>query len=42
MIKAMGSIAVACGVYFVIGAAMTAGCILGAAAAEKIVERIEG
>lgn len=41
MIKTMGTVVAACGVYFVIGAAMTAGCILGAAAAEKIVERFE-
>lgn len=41
MFKAMGTVVAACGVYFVIGAAMTAGCILGAAAAEKLVEKFE-
>ena len=41
MLKTMGTIAAACGVYFVIGAAMTAGCVLGMAAAEKIVEKFE-
>lgn len=41
MFKAMGTIVAACGVYFVIGAAMTAGCVLGMAAAEAIVEKFE-
>lgn len=41
MFKAMGTVVAACGVYFLVGAAMTAGCVLGMAAAEKIVEKFE-
>jgi len=41
MLKTMGTIVAVCGVYFVVGAAVTAGCILGAAAAEKLVEKFE-
>lgn len=41
MFKAMGTVVAACGVYFLIGAVTTAGCILGAAAAEKLVEKFE-
>lgn len=41
MFKAMGTIIAACGVYFIVGAAMTAGCVIGMAAAEKFVEKFE-
>lgn len=41
MFKTMGTIVAACCVYFIIGAAMTAGEVLGVAAAEKLVEKFE-
>lgn len=41
MLKTMGTIVAVCGIYFAVGAAVTAGCILGAAAAEKLVEKFE-
>ena len=41
MFKAAGTVIAACGIYFAVGVAMTAGCVIGAALAEKITEKFE-
>lgn len=41
MLKAAATITTACVVYFAIGAALSAGCYLGAIAAERLVEKFE-